>query len=126
MITADKLSGRCGKHFCYVCGGDYGKCRCVLWEERHLVEVADRVVGDAVPARADAITRAQARDRIIRDLRNHEDNNGCQHQNNEQWQYRRMSDVRCEMCSQDMPMFIFECTSCHIFVCKRCKLNRMG
>lgn len=113
------LYHRCKAEWCYRCGVTWKTCECGDWDEDHIhrraEDLAIREMGAGAGVRALAV-RAGA---IVADLRvNHE----CEH--TEGWTYTRTA-ARCEMCSDFLPNYIFECDGCRLRACNRCHINRI-
>lgn len=114
----------CGKQFCYLCGLEWKTCKCDLWHEDRLYNIAHRVAEDEARAGADAVDRGEALARAVEGLRNHEAL-GCEHGRRGQWRIIERAQMQCEVCNHHLPQHIFECTACRMLACNRCIRNRL-
>ncbi|KAH7175293.1 hypothetical protein EDB81DRAFT_835792 [Dactylonectria macrodidyma] len=58
---------------------------------------------------------------LERERQNLVENHGCGHLT---WRSRQ-GMYRCEECRDRLPIFIYECTCCHVLACRRCRYNRL-
>ncbi|GAA6051663.1 hypothetical protein JCM3770_001218 [Rhodotorula araucariae] len=111
---------RCAHEFCYLCGAEWKKCDCPLWDERRLYRavhaqnegrarlVGIPVVPDIVPAFRDV-------------LRDPHDPARCEHPNT----VRIGGAADCDECGQHLHRFILNCAECARNICVRCRRNRV-
>ncbi|KAL7942807.1 hypothetical protein V8C42DRAFT_354531 [Trichoderma barbatum] len=111
------MTCRCRAQFCYLCGAQWKKCRCELWSEALLTaranNMVDRFAGPVVDAQRGALV-ARQRENLVRI-------EACTHRGH--WRSRDGA-FRCEECSADMPEFIYECSTCGVHRCRRCRDSR--
>lgn len=145
MLTHN--SCKCGAQFCYICGLRWKSCRCNHWDEDRLLARAEQIVRrevdraeprlpgiappiipavpEPVAAAEQAVTVetvAPVHDYAVRHMaENLRVNHNCETHN---WRYISASS-RCEECHHWMPQFIFDCSQCHLRVCRRCRRNRL-
>ncbi|KAH8695674.1 hypothetical protein BGW36DRAFT_299454 [Talaromyces proteolyticus] len=118
------ITCRCGREFCYICGNVWRSCNCPLWHENRLVEMANEAVDEEVEPNADAGVRQGLFNRIVENLRRHEEV-GCEHHRSSQWRWRNQGSLQCEVCDYVLPEYIFMCTNCRMRACNRCKRHRL-
>ncbi|RDX56062.1 hypothetical protein OH76DRAFT_1452169 [Lentinus brumalis] len=119
------MTCRCRHQFCYLCAATWKTCRCEQWEENRLLHAAqDRVERqqraqaalnpNVAPARAIDYGRVVAQE-VARLRENHD----CVHR----WRYVS-GDGRCEGCGHYLRLFLYNCKTCQIWACARCRRNR--
>ncbi|TFK87946.1 hypothetical protein K466DRAFT_662662 [Polyporus arcularius HHB13444] len=119
------MTCRCRHQFCYLCAATWKTCRCEQWEENRLLHAAqDRVERqqraqaalnpNVRPARAIDYGRVVAQE-VARLRENHD----CLHR----WRYVS-GGGRCEGCGHYLRLFLFNCNTCQIWACARCRRNR--
>ncbi|KAF9888593.1 hypothetical protein FE257_008525 [Aspergillus nanangensis] len=118
------ITCRCGREFCYVCGLVWKTCRCPVWHENRLIQMANQAVADEVPQHADEAVRQNAFNRIVENLQRHDDV-GCQHHVSTQWVWRNSGSLECDICDDVLPEYIFMCTNCRMRACNRCRRHRL-
>lgn len=123
-LKAILIFNSCGRQFCYVCGQKWKTCSCDRWQEEMLYDVANGAMNDEIAPNAGVEARRLAFDRIVGELRDHEDI-GCEHQRNSQWKWRDQGSMQCEVCNHVLPLYIFVCRNCHIRACYRCRRHRL-
>ncbi|CZS81087.1 unnamed protein product [Fusarium graminearum] len=109
----------CRAEFCYLCGKRWKLCSCPQWDEDRLIRQANAVVDrdDNVDRMDAAMRQAHVEEGRVNLMENHE----CPHR---VWGLRA-GDHQCGDCYDITHRFIYECSQCHIMVCRLCGFNRL-
>ncbi|OLN81204.1 putative E3 ubiquitin-protein ligase ARI5 [Colletotrichum chlorophyti] len=119
LYGCNHMTCPCGAQFCYLCGEPWKTCTCAQWNEERLYARANAVVNrDADAVRLDPVLHAR---RVETEARNLQQNHQCTHTT---WRSRQ-GGFRCEECREHLPWYIYECTRCRIYACRRCRYNRL-
>ncbi|KAE8396149.1 hypothetical protein BDV23DRAFT_193006 [Aspergillus alliaceus] len=118
------ITCRCGREFCYVCGLVWKSCSCPRWHVNRLVAMGNQAVEEEAGPNADIAVRQAIYNRVVENLRHHDDV-GCEHYRNSQWAWRNRGSLQCEVCNHILPEYIFMCTNCRMRACNRCRRHRL-
>ncbi|KAK3900034.1 IBR finger domain-protein [Staphylotrichum tortipilum] len=108
----------CRAEFCYECGLRWKTCRCEQWEEERLYVQAGEIVDRAARVPMDAARRERLVQREMRNQRRHHE---CV---DHDWS-TLYGEYSCQTCHDDLPQYIYECETCRILACRRCRYHRL-
>ncbi|PWY83654.1 hypothetical protein BO94DRAFT_586714 [Aspergillus sclerotioniger CBS 115572] len=117
------ITCKCQAEFCYLCGLVWKTCECERWAEEDLLARAEEVVDRELEELLAAPVRRVRVERIRDELRqNHDcDHPGRFHRINGEGGRR----FTCEICEGHHWDYILRCRRCHLYVCERCRRNRL-
>ncbi|KAK6541085.1 hypothetical protein TWF694_008461 [Orbilia ellipsospora] len=117
------MTCHCKAEFCYVCGVEWKKCNCALFEENRLYDAAAvRVDRDAVVPLAPVI-RAERIEQVQEQIR---ENHNCTHPGRfEKRTAYRSWGYQCDICNRRHWKYILVCPRCELMACEECRRFRV-
>lgn len=127
-LGCNHITCYCRAEFCFVCGLPWKTCRCDVWEERRLLLQAEQRVArrNGPNGNANAQHRAhQIQQQAMHILQHHECDHDREHVERRDRNDRRDAwNMTCEVCEDEMDIFIYHCNRCDTDLCRRCLVNR--
>ncbi|GAW23647.1 hypothetical protein ANO14919_132210 [Xylariales sp. No.14919] len=131
------MTCKCKAQFCYLCAEKWKTCECDQWDMARLLDRARQVYDrNRNPENADgrgrvpnvenpvnpqpAVTdnRTAGIERIAQHLQR---DHACDHL----FWASRTGRERCEECGDEMSIYIYQCHTCSLRACRRCRFNRL-